>query len=97
MSFITGEQPCNNFQQQQEANAHAQWGNEHQCYKCGGIVSFCNNCHTDHHKNGYETCNDYGKWYHSFKDTEEAEIVALSYGMGEAAWNAALKLSGSDE
>lgn len=54
--FETGKQPCNNFNPQIEANTYAQWENEHQCYKCGGIVSYCLNCYRDHHENGYETC-----------------------------------------
>lgn len=56
MSFEKGHQPCQNFIAQREANAHAEWNNEHQCYKCGGLVSFCESCYTDHHYNGYETC-----------------------------------------
>lgn len=54
--FEKGKQPCSNFSPQLEENEHAVWPNEHQCYKCGGTVSFCINCSKDHHENGYETC-----------------------------------------
>lgn len=56
MKYTIGKQPCENFKAQIEGNAYAIWDNEHQCYKCGGIVSFCENCGYDHHANGYETC-----------------------------------------
>lgn len=55
-NFTDGTQPCQNFRQQLERNEHAIWGNEHQCYRCGGVVSFCDNCSRDHHANGYESC-----------------------------------------
>ncbi len=56
MSFIIGKQPCQNFNPQIEANEHAVWENRHQCYRCGGTVSFCENCYYDHHEKGYEAC-----------------------------------------
>lgn len=56
MNFKDGSQPYNEFQPQLESNEHATWENEHQCYKCGGVVSLCVNCGKDHHKNGYESC-----------------------------------------
>ena len=58
MNFRDGKQPCNNFDPQIEVNEYAMWENQHQCYKCGGTVSFCLNCHKDHHDGGYETCKD---------------------------------------
>ena len=54
--YTVGKQPCDNFKPQMEANEYAMWENLHQCYRCGGEVSFCLNCYKDHHKNGYETC-----------------------------------------
>jgi hypothetical protein len=56
--YSIGKQPCNTFTPSLEANECAMWENEHECYKCGGDVSFCLNCSTDHHRNGYDTCKD---------------------------------------
>ena len=59
--FEMGQQPCDNFKSQIEANEYAQWSNRHECYKgCGKTVSFCMNCHRDHHKHGYNTCEKEG-------------------------------------
>ncbi len=54
--YTTGKQPCESFVAQMDGNAYATWANEHQCYKCGGLVSFCETCAYDHHAGGYETC-----------------------------------------
>jgi len=61
--FDIGEQPCQNFRGQMQANAHAMWENRHECYhsspdgeRCEMLVSFCENCHCDHHEGGGETC-----------------------------------------
>ena len=54
--FKIGQQPCNNFIPQLEENEFGIWENRHQCYRCGGIVSFCVNCYRDHHDGGYENC-----------------------------------------
>ncbi len=59
--FTIGKQPCNDFKQQIECNEYAEWGNIHECYKCGGKVSLCENCYYDHHENGYETCKPINK------------------------------------
>ena len=56
MGFTEGEQPCQSFMPQIEANKYAIWENRHECYRCGGLVSYCENCHRDHHEGGYETC-----------------------------------------
>ena len=56
MDFRAGKQPCNEYNPQLESNEHGIWDNQHQCYKCGGVVSFCLNCNRDHHENGYESC-----------------------------------------
>lgn len=58
MSFTEGKQPCDNFRPQLEANEYAVWENRHQCYECGGEVSFCLNCMKDHHDGGYDSCVD---------------------------------------
>jgi len=54
--FEIGRQPCGNFKPQLDSNGNAMWDNRHECYKCGGLVSFCLNCYKDHHAYGYETC-----------------------------------------
>lgn len=59
MDFTTGEQPCGNFK-----GKPTYYGvSIHECYAkdlsgnyCAGKVSFCENCSTDHHSNGYESC-----------------------------------------
>ncbi|KKM04559.1 hypothetical protein LCGC14_1763000 [marine sediment metagenome] len=56
MDFKEGQQPCQDFKPQIEANEHAMWENRHECYKCSGTVSFCENCYWDHHEGGYEKC-----------------------------------------
>lgn len=59
--YEKGEQPCENFSSKNESPYFS--GNEHQCYKCKDdtCVSYCENCHTDHHENGYETCKGRAK------------------------------------
>jgi len=61
--FSKGWQPCKDFKGRMEANAHAVWENRHECFGkdrngkyCDKLVSYCENCSTDHHENGYETC-----------------------------------------
>jgi hypothetical protein len=65
-SFTRGQQPCDNFTPDEEFYGH----NEHECWCCGprargeavqpgdchGTVSFCRNCHSDHHSEGYDSC-----------------------------------------
>jgi len=55
--FTVGQQPCEKFKGQIEVHEHGAWENRHECYRCGGVVSLCENCRHDHHENGYETCN----------------------------------------
>ena len=59
--FTIGKQPCQNYAPQIEQLGHAQFTNVHQCSKCGGEISWCQNCKLDHHVNGYETCAAKGK------------------------------------
>lgn len=56
--FTVGQQPCDNYMPKIDGNEYAMWDNEHECYKCDGTVSFCENCFWDHHANGYETCKE---------------------------------------
>ncbi len=65
--YTTGKQPCDAFLASKESNAHGTWENEHECYApfipgsdiCGAPVSWCENCHKDHHSGGYDTCTYY--------------------------------------
>lgn len=62
-AFELGWQPCTDFTPRTGYYGH----NEHECFafgprekdpaaECGGTVSFCENCHRDHHAFGYERC-----------------------------------------
>lgn len=69
-NYTIGQQPCNNYIPQMEANEYATWANVHDCYcghskgkRCEGTVSFCENCNSDHHSNGYESCQCGGKGF----------------------------------
>ncbi len=58
--FTIGNQPCLDYKPTRDIYG----ANVHECFcpfidgqpKCGKQVSFCENCHTDHHENGSETC-----------------------------------------
>ena len=63
--YTIGLQPCADFEPQRESNGSAEWDNTHECFapfddskrpRCGGTVSFCVNCYSDHHIDGHETC-----------------------------------------
>jgi len=59
--FEVGKQPCDIYIGHMDGNGHASWINEHECVFCSkaggdGLVSFCENCHRDHHAGGYEKC-----------------------------------------
>jgi Zn-finger protein len=70
-SYTTGKQPCQNFEPKDDLFTGS--GNVHECFapfymsltrcseRSGGTVSFCTNCHRDHHSGGYETCAGYKK------------------------------------
>lgn len=45
------DQPCERFW---EVNSNF---NCHQCPKCLGTRRFCENCHSDHHDNGWKRCD----------------------------------------
>lgn len=68
--FTTGQQPCQDYTPMMTGNGYAEWANVHECFcghakgqDCSGTVSFCENCHRDHHSNGYETCVCGGKGF----------------------------------
>lgn len=44
-------QPCENFREENYMY------NVHECPLCGGRRRFCENCATDHHDGGWQTCN----------------------------------------
>jgi hypothetical protein len=55
--YAVGQQPCQELRRKRgDIAAAPELPNVHQCYRCGGRVSFCENCYRDHHENGYETC-----------------------------------------
>lgn len=68
-AFEIGQQPCTEFSPQESYFGH----NEHECFafgprqtdptaECGATVSFCQNCHKDHHAWGYENCGKVASW-----------------------------------
>lgn len=68
--FKSGQQPCDNYTPKMDGNGYAEWENVHECYcghskgkNCEGLVSFCLNCHSDHHSNGYQSCQCGGKGF----------------------------------
>ena len=57
--FTLGRQPCNNFRRGDADIAALGPGNRrnlHQCPKCWGNRAWCDNCLSDHHDGGWETC-----------------------------------------
>lgn len=59
--YETGQQPCRNFKAHREGNGYAEWDNVHCCIYCkDNTVSWCENCHKDHHAGGYDTCERIG-------------------------------------
>jgi len=62
-NFNDGKQPCYEYDPDMDGNGEAVWANEHECWCnkndkgiCGGLVSFCKSCTSDHHDGGYESC-----------------------------------------
>ena len=55
--YTIGKQPCQNLLRGDadciEPGNHR---NVHQCPICEGHRTWCENCHTDHHDGGWETC-----------------------------------------
>lgn len=81
-SFSIGEQPCDNFKGAQDGNAHGIWENRHQCMTCEvGTVSFCENCSSDHHIDGWDSCSkgikDSCEFIGKATDTDPYEIRKL--------------------
>lgn len=65
MEYEKGCQPCGSY-----TPRLTEYGSSvHECYSpradgercCEGKVSFCENCRTDHHSGGYQTCA--GTWH----------------------------------
>ena len=65
--YERGNQPCQNLKRTRDSNGYGEWDNVHECYGpwkpdgtriggCSGTVTYCENCHKDHHIDGYETC-----------------------------------------
>jgi hypothetical protein len=57
--YTIGKQPCQNLKRGDADIAALGPGNGcnvHQCPKCWGRRTWCTNCNTDHHDNGWETC-----------------------------------------
>jgi len=59
--FEQGDQPCKDFKPMGRGSYFG--SNKHECYckdklgnYCKLSVSFCENCHNDHHESGYEKC-----------------------------------------
>ncbi len=69
-AYTEGRQPCADFKPHRDGNGYAEWDNVHCCYgpypkdpddqfgsdQCNGTVSFCENCNSDHHAKGWDTC-----------------------------------------
>ena len=53
MDFTIGIQPCDNYAPEIEYHEYGCWGEIHQCYKCGGVVSYCKHCAQYHHDGGF--------------------------------------------
>lgn len=57
--YTIGRQPCQNLLRGDADIAALGEGNRmnvHQCPICEGLRTWCDNCHTDHHDGGWETC-----------------------------------------
>jgi len=57
--YTIGKQPCQNLLRGDADIAALGEGNRrnvHQCPVCEGNRTWCENCHTDHHDGGWETC-----------------------------------------
>lgn len=54
------EQPCDKFKNPPDSEQAYLGGDGyiHQCPICYGWRAFCGNCHSDHHKGGWQTCKE---------------------------------------
>ena len=66
--FQSGQQPCQDYRGKMSGNGYAEWVNVHKCFcghskglYCPLLVSFCENCNSDHHEDGYQACVCQGK------------------------------------
>ena len=67
-SFTKGKQPCSKLRPKQLQAGYDLIDDYHYCTRCTGKVLFCENCHKDHHSNGYETCSE---CEHKWKEVAE--------------------------
>lgn len=57
--YKEGQQPCDNFIPSEIGRLPSGGMSTHCCPRClseYGVRIFCDNCKSDHHKNGWETC-----------------------------------------
>lgn len=57
--YTVGRQPCSDFLRGDADVMALGDGNRrncHQCPECEGRRAFCDNCNTDHHEHGWESC-----------------------------------------
>src|SRR5579864_3754699 len=75
--FTIGKQPCQEFLRGDAAIAALGEGNHrnlHQCPVCCGNRAWCDNCSTDHHDAGWETCKP-GYYEEDWADEKAEELV----------------------
>ena len=69
--YTIGNQPCENFKRGDADVAAMGEGNGHntyQCPVCWGRRAWCDNCNSDHHEHGWDTCHT-----DAYREREEAE------------------------
>ena len=57
--YVVGQQPCADFLRGDADVAALGEGNRrncHQCPVCEGRRAWCDNCYSDHHEHGWESC-----------------------------------------
>jgi hypothetical protein len=67
--YTVGRQPCQDLRRGDADVAALGMGNGmnvHQCPVCWGHRTWCENCHTDHHDGGWETCT-----HEAYAETDE--------------------------
>lgn len=52
--YTIGVQPCQQIKRGESCMPGVQ--NVHQCPKCEGHRTWCDNCYADHHDGGWQTC-----------------------------------------
>jgi len=79
-AYSIGDQPCDNFTPVAGYYGHP----EHECFAvrrhtdpgatCDATVSFCINCHSDHHAWGYENCGKVSSW-DEYREQQAKEVT----------------------